>query len=144
MSLKVWHDDNRYPPNDEWEWCKDNAAAMSLLEGGGVDFISLDMDLGAREGIDFNYGRETGGAYRGEHYRSVNWLRNMNNDPGENGLDLVQWMCKTGNVPERVVIHTWNSWGSKAMLDCFQLAGHLHPEYIFWSDRAEHLMRVYG
>lgn len=142
--MKVWHDDNRYPPSDEWEWAKTNAEAIALLETGEVTFISLDMDLGARPGIDFNYGRETGGEYRGEKHRSVDWLRNMNDDPGENGVDLVKWMVENKQIPARVVVHTWNGWGADAMIGCFTKAGHTHIERIFWSGDTGHLERVYG
>lgn len=142
--MKLWHDDNRFPPADEWEWAKDNATAMEYLATGTVDFISIDMDLGAVEGKDFNYGRELGPCYRGQPWRSVDWLRNMNNDPGENGLDLAKWMIAEGCIPPRIVIHTWNYWGADAIIKCFAEAGVTHAEREFWNADANHLKRVYG
>lgn len=142
--MKVWHDDNRFPPADEWEWAKDNATAMELLSTGTVDFISIDMDLGAIEGKDFNYGAELGPCYRGTPCRRVDWLRNMNDDPGENGLDLAKWMVESGFVPQRVVVHTWNGWGGSAIIKCFNDAGYAHIERTFWSGSEAALKAVYG
>lgn len=142
--MKVWHDDNRYPPADEWEWAKDNATAMHLLTNYDVQVISIDMDLGAVEGKDFNYGRELGPCYRGEPWREVCWLRNMNNDPGENGLDLAKWMVDNRLIPPRIVIHTWNGWGGDAIAKCFAEAGHTHAERRFWSGSEAALREVYG
>ena len=142
--MKVWHDDNRYPPADDWEWAKDNDTAMSLLTNYDVQFISIDMDLGAVEGKDFNYGRELGPCYRGEPWRSVDWLRNMNNDPGENGLDLVKWMVENRIIPPRIVIHTWNGWGGAAMQKCFTDAGVAHVERVFWSPDDAFIKKVYA
>lgn len=139
--MKLWHDDNRYPPADDWEWAKDNETAMYMLTNHDVQFVSLDMDLGAVEGKDFNYGRELGPKYRGEPWREVCWLRNMNDDPGENGLDLVKWMVENRIVPPRIVIHTWNGWGGSAMESCFKEAGHTHVERIFWTQQG--VERVY-
>lgn len=144
MSVKLWHDDNRYPPTDEWEWAKDNATAMEYLAKGDVSFISIDMDLGAVEGTDFNYGRELGPCYRGQPWRSVDWLRNMNNDPGENGLDLAKWMVENNFIPARIVIHTWNGWGANAIMKCFTDAGYTHAERRFWTDSLDTLKAVYA
>ncbi len=74
----------------------------------------------------------------------MNWLRNMNNDPGENGIDLAKWMVERGCIPARIVIHTWNGWGGRAIADCFSKAGHDHAEIIFWNGSEAHLKRVYA
>lgn len=140
--MKLFHDDNRFPPTDEWEWAKTNAEAQSLLAAGEVQIISLDMDLGAVEGKDFNYSSPQDRTYRGVSCRDVNWLRNMNNDPGENGLELAQWMVENGYIPPRIIVHTWNGWGGDAMVKCFKEAGHDHVERTFWS--AHNLSEVYG
>ena len=144
MSVKLWHDDNRYPPSDDWEWCKTNAEAQALLARGDVAVISIDMDLGATEGKDFNYGAAKTTMYRGEAHREVCWLRNMNDDPGENGVDLAEWMVKNGHIPPRIIVHTWNDWGGNAIVKCFADAGHTHAEREFWSPSPEFLKRVYG
>lgn len=142
-SVKIFHDDNRFPPDDTWEWAKDNATAIALLQQGECTVISIDMDLGAVEGKDFKYGREVGYTYRGLTCKTVDWLRNMNDDPGENGIDLATEMVKLGLIPPRIIIHTWNGWGGEAIAKVFREAGHHHPERHFWSQSFETWKRVY-
>lgn len=142
--MKLFHDDNRFPPDDTWEWAKTNADALDLLQDNEVQVISIDMDLGAVEGKDFNYGSEQGRMYRGLSCRDVNWLRNMNNDPGENGVDLATKMVEMGLIPPRIIIHTWNHWGAGAIVKCFADGGVKHAETIFWSGTPQHQRDVYG
>ena len=42
--MKLWVDDHRVAP-DGWNWAKTYAEAMSALESGTVEQISLDHDL---------------------------------------------------------------------------------------------------
>lgn len=48
---KLWVDDVRPPPSDEWVWAKSYRQALSLLEQyrWEFDIISLDHDLGGRK-----------------------------------------------------------------------------------------------
>lgn len=46
--MRVWLDDVRTPPPG-WVWVKTAAAAVDLLDSGGVEEISLDHDLGDGE-----------------------------------------------------------------------------------------------
>lgn len=48
--LAVWLDDRRRPPDDSWTWVKTPAEAISLLDTGRVERLSLDHDLGIFEG----------------------------------------------------------------------------------------------
>lgn len=43
--MKLWLDDIRYPPSD-WVWVKTVDQAISFLDAGLVDEVSLDNDLG--------------------------------------------------------------------------------------------------
>lgn len=58
--MKIWVDDIRTPPDDEWQWCKTSADAILALEirngsgdhkylTGPVDEMSLDHDLGGED-----------------------------------------------------------------------------------------------
>jgi hypothetical protein len=49
-ALSVWLDDRRPPPDDGWTWVETPAEAIALLEGGAVERLSLDHDLGIFEG----------------------------------------------------------------------------------------------
>lgn len=62
--MKIWLDDERDPDNQDWwvefpqlseggwTWVKTVEEAQSIIEGGGVTFISFDNDLGQpKEGI---------------------------------------------------------------------------------------------
>ncbi len=44
--MKVWFGDMRSAPDETWELAKKPSAAISLLESGEVDLVSLDHDLG--------------------------------------------------------------------------------------------------
>lgn len=142
--IKLFHDDNRFPPDDSWEWVKTNDEAKEILALHNVGFISIDMDLGAIEGTDFRYGKERGDRYRGLTCKNVDWLRNMNNDPGENGLDLAKWMIEQKIIPERIVVHTWNYWGANAIIEAFKAAGHDHVQREFWTHSSDFYKRVYS
>lgn len=44
--VRIWLDDVRLPPPNNWTWCKTVESAIALLEEGSVCAISLDHDLG--------------------------------------------------------------------------------------------------
>lgn len=44
---KLWLDDCRTPPSEEWHWCKTADEAMDYLAGFYVSEVSLDHDLGS-------------------------------------------------------------------------------------------------
>ncbi len=46
--MKLWLDDMR-PAPEGWVWVRTVAEAIEVLEGGKVNFVSLDNDLGAYE-----------------------------------------------------------------------------------------------
>lgn len=100
--VKLWHDDVRPAPKG-WVWAQNNADAMAILKTGEVTEISMDHDLGGdpRNGI-FVAGNSQDGS----------------------GLDLVQWMVETINVPETITIHSWNPDGARRMARVFNDAGY--------------------
>ena len=51
--MRLWLDDLRPPPSEEWTWIRTVEEAIPLLEGGRVTEASLDHDLG--EGVDEGY-----------------------------------------------------------------------------------------
>jgi hypothetical protein len=55
MTLKVWLDDVREPPDASWRWVTTPGAAISLLAEKRVALMSLDHDLGYdAEGRELN------------------------------------------------------------------------------------------
>jgi hypothetical protein len=44
--MKLWIDDLREPPGEEWLWAKTSAVAVACLLIGPVSEISFDHDLG--------------------------------------------------------------------------------------------------
>lgn len=96
--MKLWHDDIRYPPDDSWVWARTNDQAKSLLREGGVTLISMDHDMGMDE-IDPD---EPGAALRKGSSRDT-------------GYELAKWMVEQERVPERVMVHSWNYDGAKAI-----------------------------
>jgi hypothetical protein len=44
--MKLWLDDIRLPPSNEWIWVKRSVDAIEILSGGFVSEVSLDHDLG--------------------------------------------------------------------------------------------------
>lgn len=101
--MRLWLDDVRPPPDDSWFWAWTNDMAKNMLAGGEVTECSLDHDLG----------EETTGALDVEAVKNA-----------ETGLDLVQWMVETGNVPPKVTIHSWNPDGAAAMAARLNRFGH--------------------
>lgn len=80
--MKIWIDDIRTPPDDDWKWAKtsDNAiqwliAAESL--GHTVEVMSLDHDLGGDDTTRF----------------------------------VVLWLCENGGWPVEVRVHSSNPVG---------------------------------
>lgn len=46
VTVKLWVDDLRLPPGDEWTWAQSSAQAIRYLETNDPDEMSLDHDLG--------------------------------------------------------------------------------------------------
>lgn len=80
--MKLWVDDIRTPPSNEWVWAKSSNAAIEILEASTspeivnmhIDEMSLDHDLG---------GEDTSRA-------------------------IVLWCCHTGHWPTTVKVHSAN------------------------------------
>jgi chloramphenicol O-acetyltransferase len=87
--VKLWVDDVREPPNDDWVWVKNYVAASMLLttHASWISTISLDHDLGEDE--------ETG-------YDLLNWM---------------EWMVHDHDLPlpQDIRIHTANPAGRENM-----------------------------
>ena len=108
--MKLWHDDIR-PAPEGWVWARTNDEAKEILLSNEVTEISMDHDLGMH------------------HYTEQQITENpelifgMGRGP-HTGLDLVEWMVETGNVPSVITIHSWNPWGAKEMAETFNDHGH--------------------
>lgn len=105
--MKLWHDDVRPPPSDEWSWARTNEEARFFLraakaDGHKVIASSLDHDLGAvpSDGICAKGAAE------------------------ETGLQLVEWMIENDLVPSSITIHSWNAPAAKRMQQAFADAGY--------------------
>lgn len=47
--MKLWIDDIRTPPSEEWIWSKTSQDAINVLKWNRVKEISFDHDLGSEE-----------------------------------------------------------------------------------------------
>lgn len=113
MSVRLWHDDVRPPPDEGWVWARTNEEAKEILEKEEVIECSLDHDLGFHnveipddpdELLDLIYAETP--------------------EVGETGLDLVHWMVETEHVPKIVTIHSWNPDGADNMAARLNAFGH--------------------
>lgn len=103
---KLWHDDIRRPPSDDWLWARTNEQAREILSTYDITEASLDHDLGCHE---LDPDAPDAWLYRGQSE--------------DNGFELVKWMCETGHLPKTIVIHSWNPDGSRRMADALWDAG---------------------
>jgi hypothetical protein len=110
--IRLWHDDIR-PAPEGWIWVRTNEAAREILADPEVEVveISLDHDLG----LDH---------FSEEEIEADPELIFARGEATETGLDLVRWMCETGNVPETIKVHSWNIEGARAMSQWFNDHGH--------------------
>src|SRR4051794_18448272 len=93
VTIRLWHDDIRRPPDESWTWARTNKEAMEILGAGEVVEISMDHDLGLHE-IDPD--------------ASLELMAFAGRSPDGSGYDLVCWMCENGVVPAIITIHSWN------------------------------------
>jgi len=83
--VKVWIDDIRVPPGDEWIWLKSSEEALNWMKkrrasGESLgDVMSFDHDLGG----------------------------------DDTTRPLVMWMCENGVFPASALVHSSNSVGSE-------------------------------
>lgn len=83
--MKLWVDDVRLPPDDDWVWCQTSEQAISVLDlwrqlGRGAvfpDVVSLDHDLGG----------------------------------DDTTRPVVLWMCENDYWPVKTVVHSSNPVG---------------------------------
>lgn len=111
MSIRLWHDDVR-PPPEGWVWARTNAEAQEILSAGGVVEASLDHDLGYH---DVDIPEDPDEAIEVLSLRGVS---------EETGYDLVEWMIEHDLVPEFVTVHSWNPDGAKRMVARMERCGH--------------------
>ncbi len=91
--MKVWVDDIKLPPEDDWVWAQTVCEAKTLLKDKDIEVISLDYDLSG----------------------SVSCAKCKNHYPEycvcichakfENGHDLVLWMEENKLWPKACVVH---------------------------------------
>ena len=80
--MKIWVDDIRTPPDNDWVWVLGSESAICLLrdtrdQGWAVDVMSLDHDLGG----------------------------------DDTTRPVVLWMCENDFWPDEVVVHSANPVG---------------------------------
>jgi hypothetical protein len=84
---KLWIDDLRSPPDDDWHWVKTSSEAIEYLRFYPVCAISFDHDLG---------GDDTS-------MRVVDWIDNATNS---GLLPPFEWFIHSANPIGRRNIHT--------------------------------------
>ena len=103
MKVRLWLDDVR-PPPEGWRWARTVDEAKKILSENEVVECSLDHDLGLHEVEDPD-----------DLDEFFEVAREANKSATETGLDLVNWMLETHNVPRRITIHSWNPAGAHNM-----------------------------
>lgn len=120
--IYIWHDDIRRPPWNGWVWCRTNDQVKNIMEnvsGAVVEAISLDHDMGLDSiKVDDAVNKEY--INSDEYWECIHKAGTSEDD----GLKLVKWMCETGNVPEKVTIHSWNPYGAENMRKVFKENGY--------------------
>ena len=87
MNTKLWVDDIRPPPTEEWDCARSFHEAVYFLEVKNYDMVSLDHDLGS-----FYGNREMTG------YDIMNWL-------------VARKLTAEGFVPATILVHSANPVG---------------------------------
>jgi Cyclic-phosphate processing Receiver domain len=94
--MKVWLDDRRTPPDEDWLWVETSAEAIALLRDNEVEELSLDHDLAIFDAD----GRE------------------------ETGYDVLLWIEEQVNLhryhPPRLNVHSANPPARKRMEEAIQ------------------------
>lgn len=52
--MKLWLDDERFPPSSEWVWVRTALDALRELRRAPCEVISLDHDLGENAGTGYD------------------------------------------------------------------------------------------
>ena len=97
---RLWLDDVRRPPSDEWVWARDVKSAKRYMQRHRFRMVSLDHDLGGSHIHPSNLGED------------ADYLQ-LHGE--ETGLDLVDWMCFNDCMPDRVRIHSMSAPGGDRM-----------------------------
>jgi hypothetical protein len=106
---KLWLDDIRQPPNNSWHWAKTVEEAIEYAQENEIDYMSLDHDLGA---------------VAPEGWRPSEAIYLAGNSSDGSGLDFVRWIVEHAAWPSgQIVVHSWNSAGSKRMCDMIDTYG---------------------
>jgi hypothetical protein len=100
-NIKLWHDDVRRAP-DGWVWARTNEEAREKLLHFNVVEISMDHDMGGHN-LD------------PEHPEAIYYA----GEAGEDGTEMVKWMCEKEIFPAKITIHSWNPDGAKRMQALF-------------------------
>jgi hypothetical protein len=112
--IKLWHDDWRRPPSQEWVWAKTNDQARAVFENGWpIVECSLDHDLGLHN-VEVPDDPD----------ECLVVAQELHDPDGEDGVDLVRWMIENRYVPPKITIHSHNPTRAKEMAMLFNDAGH--------------------
>lgn len=96
--MKIWVDDMRQPPSEEWAWCRSVKSAIGFIElyeekGFDIGVISLDHDAG-----DYT-------KYGGDYIKLLDWLE----ETGRNYPIRIHSMNPVGRENMRRIIQR-NGW----------------------------------
>lgn len=110
--MKLWLDDVRPAPSDDWLWVKTVEEAKAALEVFEITEASLDHDLGYV--ADPNWDGDP---------REPQEIALTDDWRGDDGIELVRWMCETGTYPtQAVVVHSGNPPAARNMADTLRAA----------------------
>ncbi len=99
--MRLYLDDVRNPPDETWHVCRTAEEAKALLAAGGVEYASLDHDLGECEACEEARG----------HQDPQHTCRHK-----MTGYDLCLWMAEFGVWPKnKPTVHSANPVGRQRM-----------------------------
>lgn len=128
---KLWLDDFRYPPSDEWVWVKNYDEFVEVAPTQEWEHISLDHDL---DDWAVNYSHDSREWDAWLHGGFVG---------GRNGYDVTKWIVENEAWPtETIAIHTDVPDRREAMAELIRLFGPF--ENMDWYERTKDDGMVYS
>lgn len=127
---KLWLDDFRYPPNDEWVWVKNYDEFVEVAPTQSWEHISLDHDLD-----------DWGVLYERDTRTWEQWLSGAFVG-GKTGFNVTEWMVDNGIWPTKsLAIHTDYPAGRERMASLISQNGPFDDYY--WYERTKESGMVY-
>ena|SRR5579863_10777993 len=97
--MKIWVDDLKLPPDEDWIWAQTSCEAKTLLKREGVEVVSLDYDLSSSTSC---------AKCKNEYPEYCDCLCHAKY---ETGHDIALWMEENKIWPGTCLVHTYDEGG---------------------------------